>query len=1132
MAGKNEAKIRFSADTREFTEDINRANSTLAALRAGLKLNEAEFKNTGDKAEYLKKKHKLLQLELDANKQKQEALNQKLQTAKRVYGDNSEEAKKYTIQLTRAKIEEQNLTSSINGCEEELEELHHELLQGEDALNGMEQATKDAGDAAESASNGGWTMAKHILANLASEVLSELIQKLKEAAVYMVQTGMEFEASLSNVEALSGASAEEMERLTERAKELGRSTVFSASQVSDAFSYMALAGWDTSSMLEGVDGVLNLAASAQMDLADASDIVTDNLTAFGLSASDSGRLVDQMAYAMSHSNTNVEQLGEAYKNCAATATSMGYSVEDTTAALMIMANAGIKGGEAGTGLSAIMTRLATNTQGCADKLGEYGIQVFDAKGNMKSFASILTGCSEVWSGLSMQEQSALAKSIAGTEHFAKLQTIMSGLSDTAKENGQSFTDYANALEHCEGAAQNMADTMTDNLKGAVTELGSATEGLGIALYDKIKGPLTGAAKIATNVINGITDAIAPQKTELEQFIDDIEASNKAVKESVENSKSVMDSATGDVAKIEAYKRILLELNSTEQKSEFQKYQLKSIVEELSGSIPELAEAFDEETSSIKLTNEEIVDLMQNQKDLVMQKALLEAQEEAYKAQAEAMLNVAKAQSALEEATNELNQTEEENRKTTSFMEGGYGDLYGKVVDLQEAQHNAANELEQATKLQEEATKQADITEAAMDKLKGTFDSTADSTEELGNKQQETGRILDEFGNDITNMSEEEAAAVTESSRQIQEAYEEMVDSISNSISQSINMFEEFSGGAKISAEEVVHNLDSQIDGISNWSSNLQRLAGEAGNGMTQEFYQYLADLGPESANLVQMLVDTLDGNTEEFREICAKWGQAMSLTDNADVIASGVEAGKQAAKGVEDGLKDGQSGVSGAVNDLSKATSTAMSSCARNMQQSSSSMQKTFSNLRSNAQTSMNGLKSDMLSSSATMKVASSSMKGSFSAMNSDFTIAAQNIKSSVGQIKSSVDDMRSALSVTLRGPNIQVPHFKMTGKFDMEKSTVPNISVEWYAKGAVFSNPTIFATPYGYKGVGEAGPEFVSPVNVLQGYVMDAVEKATATNRIDEDSLARKIAIASSKLNISVGLDKRELGRVVREVM
>ena len=115
MAGKNEAKITFSADTREFTANINSANSTLASLRAGLKLNEAEFKNTGDKAAYLTNKHKLLQLEVDANKQKQEALNQKLQTAKRVYGDNSEEAKKYTIQLTRAKIEEQNLTSAING---------------------------------------------------------------------------------------------------------------------------------------------------------------------------------------------------------------------------------------------------------------------------------------------------------------------------------------------------------------------------------------------------------------------------------------------------------------------------------------------------------------------------------------------------------------------------------------------------------------------------------------------------------------------------------------------------------------------------------------------------------------------------------------------------------------------------------------------------------------------------------------------------------------------------------------------------------------------------------------------------------------------------------------------------------
>ena len=159
---------------------------------------------------------------------------------------------------------------------------------------------------------------------------------------------------------------------------------------------MALAGWNVSDMLSGIDGVLELAASSNMDLAKASDIVTDYLTAFGLTAQDSSRFVDIMTYAMANSNTTTEMLGEAYKNCAATAASMGYSVEDTTAVLMTMANAGIKGGEAGTALNAIMTRLATDTKNCASELAEYGVNVYDAEGNMQSLSSILEGVSNHW----------------------------------------------------------------------------------------------------------------------------------------------------------------------------------------------------------------------------------------------------------------------------------------------------------------------------------------------------------------------------------------------------------------------------------------------------------------------------------------------------------------------------------------------------------------------------------------------------------------------------------------------------------------------------------------------------------------------------------------------------------------
>ena len=174
----------------------------------------------------------------------------------------------------------------------------------------------------------------------------------------VVNTGMEFEQGMANVSAISGVTGAELDSLSAKAKEMGANTKFSALEASDAMSYMAMAGWNSGQMIDGIGGIMNLAAASGEDLATVSDIVTDSLTAFGLKASDSAEFADILAVASSKSNTNVSMLGESFKNVAPTAGAMGYSVRDTTVALGLMANAGIKGGAAGTALNGIMTRLA------------------------------------------------------------------------------------------------------------------------------------------------------------------------------------------------------------------------------------------------------------------------------------------------------------------------------------------------------------------------------------------------------------------------------------------------------------------------------------------------------------------------------------------------------------------------------------------------------------------------------------------------------------------------------------------------------------------------------------------------------------------------------------------------------
>ena len=437
-------------------------------------------------------------------------------------GNTLREAGVDTTQLT---AETTRLETEVDKLKDQQVDLKKTMDEAGDGAKGFGEKSVEAIDAVESV--------------LATAGIAKALDEIKDAYMDCINTAGDFEASMSNVEALSGASGNELEALSDKAKEMGATTKFTAGESADALSYMALAGWNTQSMLEGISPVLNLAAAANMDLAQASDIVTDYLTAFGLKASDTTHFVDVMAYAMAHSNTDVIQLGEAYKACASTATSLGYSVEETTAVLATMANAGVKGGEAGTALNAIFTRLATNTKKCGDELANYGVNIYDAQGNMQSLSSILTGIAGVWGDLTDQEQANLAKTIAGTNQYSKLQTIMAGCSAAAAEGGQSFSDYTEALNNCAGSADKMAGTMLDNMNGRLVLMQSAADGLKIAIGEDLTPAMSGLYDVGAQVLGwmqgfveenpGVVKGIAAGTVTLGGLAGSITAVNAALK---------------------------------------------------------------------------------------------------------------------------------------------------------------------------------------------------------------------------------------------------------------------------------------------------------------------------------------------------------------------------------------------------------------------------------------------------------------------------------------------------------------------------------------------------------------------------------------------------------------------------
>ncbi|MDE5754387.1 MAG: phage tail tape measure protein, partial [Oscillospiraceae bacterium] len=433
------------------------------------------------------------------------------------YGENSKEAKALAKQIDSLSGELAEEDKKIKQAETSADKFDKTLSDTSKNADKASDHVKDLGDSAkdaESGFNAATVAVGEFMGNLALELLQRATELIKNFASGTVETGKTFEASMSKVKAISGATSEELADLDAVARQYGRDTQFSASECADALSYMALAGWDVEDMTTALPGVLNLAAASEMDLAKASDVVTDYMTAFGWEANRAGEFADKMAFAMANSNTDTEMLGEAYKNCAATAESLHYSMEETTAAIMTMANAGVKGGESGTALNAVMTRLATDTKGCASSLAEYGVSIYDEQGNMQSLSSILTGISGIWGNLTDEQQANLAKIIAGQQQYSSFQTVMTGLSDTAKENKQSFEDYTEALLNCDGAASEMAETMADNLQGDLKKMESAYQDLQLSIYDGVNTPLrevvqtiTGAVLPAfSNLVNGVDGA--------------------------------------------------------------------------------------------------------------------------------------------------------------------------------------------------------------------------------------------------------------------------------------------------------------------------------------------------------------------------------------------------------------------------------------------------------------------------------------------------------------------------------------------------------------------------------------------------------------------------------------------------
>ena len=316
-----------------------------------------------------------------------------------------------------------------------------------------------------------------------------------------VNSFQDFESMMSQVKAISGATGQAFDDLTAKAQEMGATTKFTATESAEAFNYMAMAGWKPQQMIDGISGIMSLAAASGEDLGTTSDIVTDALTAFGLSAGDSGHFADVLAQASANANTNVSMLGESFKYVAPVAGAMNYSVEDTSLALGLMANASIKGSMAGTALKTSLANMAAPTDSMAEAMDKYGISLTDSEGNMKSLRGVIDNLRGSLGGLSETEQTAAAAStIFGKEAMAGMLAIINA-------SEEDYNKLSTAIDNSKDAAEGMADTMLDNLKGSFTLMQSAIEGTENAFGKRLSPYLRDIAGGIADAMPGITDGI-------------------------------------------------------------------------------------------------------------------------------------------------------------------------------------------------------------------------------------------------------------------------------------------------------------------------------------------------------------------------------------------------------------------------------------------------------------------------------------------------------------------------------------------------------------------------------------------------------------------------------------------------
>lgn len=1127
----SEAKIKFTADTHEYNEGLSKAGAATKELNNALKLADSELKNNGDNIEGLRKKHSLLQEKLSVTQEKEELVNQKLQKAIEIFGENSAEAQKNRTEILKLKNEEEKLRGEIGDCNKRIEEytavmkenqtaskrLSDEIKNQEDKLQDLKKqyinvvleqgknskeakslskemkdlngelkdnkqklsdATEQAGEFADaledadrkasSAATGGFTIFKGVVADLVSNGIQKGIEELKNLSLSAVDTGMTFTSSMSNVKALSGATAEEMEALTEKAEEMGKKTSFTASQSADALGYMALAGWNTEEMLDGIDGVLNLAAASSMDLATASDIVTDAMTAFGMSADETNRFVDVLAATSTSSNTTVEMLGQSFKYVGAICGAMGYSIEDAGVALGMMANSGIKAEQAGTSLRSLLTRLSTNAGASANSLGaldiltqRLGVSFYDSSGNARDLSDVLVETRAAWAGLNVEEQVNYAKKMAGQEAMTGFLALMS--------------DGAISIESVATAIDSMGYDI-DALGVSVSDLQTLYKSYGdeTAVATALMNQFSMTQEDADQVTQLLGASLTQQTTSWDSLSNAINNSSGAASEM---SDTILDNLQGDVTLMEsALDGLKISIFDDVESP------LRDVVQGITNDVIPAAE-----------------DMIGNIKDGI----------EWAKEHRSTLEGVALVLGSL----------------TVGI--GAYNAVTGIKTAMEVANTTTLHGLAAAQLKANLAFLASPITwvVAGITLLVGGFIY-------LWNTSEEFRGFWIGLWDDITGFFGDAKEKLSDGINNIGGFFTSLPDKISGGISN-------FKESVKAGFSEAYNSIDAITDGrlssvvdvTKEKLNNIKSAYEEHGGGIQGVFFAGLQTVNEIATAKYDVLNALTGGKLEEIHNMASEKFEALKNT-----ASEKLEGIVSVATEKLDNMKSVYEENGGGIKGIASVMYTELNSMTDGKLGSMLQMtQSKLDNIKSKYEENGGGIKGivsagfQAIHEISTMKfdAINTLTGGKLQAMKDAWSLKMEEIHE---KFFGGIEKIKSLFNFEWKFPDLKMPHFSISGSFSLNPPSVPSIGVQWYAKGAVLNAPTLFGINGNQlMGGGEAGAEAVLPISVLEEYISNSMNQfISMIPQIDYERLGNEVAVALRKNpgTYVVNLNRREFVR------